>query len=171
MEAVADAQVKISQEEDRSASWRSDLEQTKAAVLNSLTSASGQRTYDHAIREFVAWYCSAPASPSTARLCSGTAFTWNNAGMRLSRLTFGSPRSGVWRTRHGGRHRCRRRQEVEVHQRDALSVRDKDSWQARTLPNVPQGDGERQAYLLDIVKKRGAAYPDILHFCARDVVT
>ena len=31
-----------------------DLEQSKAAVLNSLTSASGQRTYDHAIREFVA---------------------------------------------------------------------------------------------------------------------
>lgn len=37
-----------------------DLEQTKTAVLNSLTSASGQRTYDHAIREFVAWYCSEP---------------------------------------------------------------------------------------------------------------
>ena len=36
------------------------LEQTKAAVLNSLTSASGQRTYDHAIREFVTWYCSEP---------------------------------------------------------------------------------------------------------------
>jgi len=32
----------------------------KTAVLNSLTSASGQRTYDHAIREFVAWYCSEP---------------------------------------------------------------------------------------------------------------
>ena len=31
-----------------------DLEQAKTAVLNSLTSASGQRTYDHAIREFVA---------------------------------------------------------------------------------------------------------------------
>ena len=29
-------------------------------VLNSLSSASGQRTYEHAIREFVAWYCSAP---------------------------------------------------------------------------------------------------------------
>ena len=29
-----------------------DLEQTKAAVLDSLTSASAQRTYDHAIREF-----------------------------------------------------------------------------------------------------------------------
>ena len=37
-----------------------DLEQAKAAVLNSLTSASGQRTYDHAIREFVSWYCSEP---------------------------------------------------------------------------------------------------------------
>src|SRR3954463_10929787 len=37
-----------------------DLEQSKAAVLNSLTSVSGQRTYDHAIREFVAWYCSEP---------------------------------------------------------------------------------------------------------------
>src|SRR5262245_283242 len=31
-----------------------DLEQAKTAVLSSLTSASGQRTYDHAIREFVA---------------------------------------------------------------------------------------------------------------------
>ena len=28
-----------------------DLEHAKTAVLNSLTSASGQRTYDHAIRE------------------------------------------------------------------------------------------------------------------------
>src|SRR4051794_22936186 len=37
-----------------------DLEQAKTAVLNSLTSASGQRTYDHAIREFVGWYCSEP---------------------------------------------------------------------------------------------------------------
>ena len=37
-----------------------DLEQSKTAVLNTLTSASGQRTYDHAIREFVAWYCSEP---------------------------------------------------------------------------------------------------------------
>ena len=37
-----------------------DLEHAKAAVLNSLTSASGQRTYDHAIREFVTWYCSEP---------------------------------------------------------------------------------------------------------------
>jgi hypothetical protein len=37
-----------------------DLEQTKSAVLNSLSSKSGQRTYDHAINEFVDWYCSEP---------------------------------------------------------------------------------------------------------------
>ena len=37
-----------------------DLEHAKTAVLNSLTSAGGQRTYDHAIREFVAWCCSEP---------------------------------------------------------------------------------------------------------------
>ena len=37
-----------------------DLEQAKTAVLNSLSSASGQRTYEHAIREFVGWYCSEP---------------------------------------------------------------------------------------------------------------
>jgi len=37
---------------------------------------------------------------------------------------------------------------------------DKDSWQARTLPNVPQDDGERQSYLLDIVKQRNIAVAD-----------
>ena len=37
-----------------------DLKQAKSAVLSSLTSASGQRTYDHAITEFVRWYCSEP---------------------------------------------------------------------------------------------------------------
>ena len=37
-----------------------DLEHAKSAVLNTLTSKSGQRTYDHAITEFVEWYCSEP---------------------------------------------------------------------------------------------------------------
>ncbi len=37
-----------------------DLEQSKASVLNSLTSKSGQRTYDRAITDFVDWYCSEP---------------------------------------------------------------------------------------------------------------
>jgi LmbE family N-acetylglucosaminyl deacetylase len=37
---------------------------------------------------------------------------------------------------------------------------DEDSWQGRTLPNVPRGDRERAAYLLDIVKKRNMAIAD-----------
>jgi hypothetical protein len=37
-----------------------DLEQSKSAVLNSLTSRSSQRSYDQAIREFIEWYCSEP---------------------------------------------------------------------------------------------------------------
>ena len=37
---------------------------------------------------------------------------------------------------------------------------DEDSWQGRTLPNVPKGDRERAAYLLDIVKKRNIAIAD-----------
>ena len=45
-----------------------DLEQSKSAVLNGLTSASSKRSYDHAIREFIDWYCSEPrlASNRTA---------------------------------------------------------------------------------------------------------
>jgi site-specific recombinase XerD len=37
-----------------------DLEFSKTAVLNSLSSADGQRGYSHAIDEFVDWYCSEP---------------------------------------------------------------------------------------------------------------
>ena len=37
-----------------------DLEQSKSAVLNSLTSRSSQRTYDHAIRQFIEWHYSEP---------------------------------------------------------------------------------------------------------------
>ena len=37
-----------------------DLEQSKADVLNNLTSKSGQRRYDRAITDFVDWYCSEP---------------------------------------------------------------------------------------------------------------
>ena len=43
-----------------------DLEQTKTAVLNSLTSASGQRTYDHAIVSSSPGNARSRASLSTA---------------------------------------------------------------------------------------------------------
>src|ERR1700751_4305871 len=37
-----------------------DLEQSKSAVMNSLTLSSSKRSYDYAIREFIDWYCSEP---------------------------------------------------------------------------------------------------------------
>lgn len=36
------------------------MEHSKAAVLNSLPSLSSRRAYDHAIRDFIDWYCSEP---------------------------------------------------------------------------------------------------------------
>ena len=56
-----------------------DLEQAKTAVLNSLTSASGQRTYEHAIGEFVAWYARSHVSRSTAPSFSAIGSTSSNA--------------------------------------------------------------------------------------------
>src|SRR5450755_5105213 len=37
-----------------------DLEQSKNAVVNSLSAASSQESYRHAIDEFIGWYCSEP---------------------------------------------------------------------------------------------------------------
>ena len=37
-----------------------DLDQAKSAVLNSLPSKESQRSYRHAMEEFIAWYCSEP---------------------------------------------------------------------------------------------------------------
>ena len=49
-----------------------DLDHCKLAVLNSLDSAASRRAYEHAIDQFIAWYClllgtaPSPASPSIA---------------------------------------------------------------------------------------------------------
>ena len=64
-----------------------DLEQSKAAVLNSSTSASGQRTYDHAIREFVAWYCSEPRIAFNRTVVLRYRTTSDSGTMRRRRLT------------------------------------------------------------------------------------
>jgi hypothetical protein len=37
-----------------------DLEHSKTAILNSLPSLSSRCSYDHAIRNFIDWYCSEP---------------------------------------------------------------------------------------------------------------
>jgi hypothetical protein len=37
-----------------------DLDHSKVAVLNSLTSPRSRRVYQYAIEQFIAWYCSEP---------------------------------------------------------------------------------------------------------------
>ena len=44
-----------------------DLEQSKSAVLNTLTSKSGQRSYARAMTDFVHWFVQNRASHSTAQ--------------------------------------------------------------------------------------------------------
>jgi hypothetical protein len=76
-----------------------DLEQTKTAVLNSLTSSNGQRTYDHAIREFVAWYCSEPRLAFNRTVVLRYRIHLEQGGYAPARSTFVSPRFGGSRTR------------------------------------------------------------------------
>ena len=76
-----------------------DLEHAKTAVLNSLTSASGQRTYDHAIREFVAWYCSEPRLAFNRTVVLRYRIHLEQRKYAPPRSIFGSPRSGGSRTR------------------------------------------------------------------------
>ena len=76
-----------------------DLEHAKTAVLNSLSSASGQRTYEHAIREFVAWYCSEPRLAFNRTVVLRYRFASNSAATLRRRSTYGWPRFAASRTR------------------------------------------------------------------------
>ena len=62
-----------------------DLEQSKSAVMNSLTSASSKRSYDHAIREFIE--LQSLDSPSTGRWSHDTALPSNSTHMLRRRST------------------------------------------------------------------------------------
>jgi hypothetical protein len=67
--------------------------------LEHLTSASGQRTYDHAIREFVVWYCSEPRLAFNRTDVLRYRIHLEQRGYPPATITFGSPRFGAWRTR------------------------------------------------------------------------
>jgi hypothetical protein len=76
-----------------------DLEQIKTAVLNSLTSASGQRTYDHANREFVGWYCSEPRLAFNRTVVLGIGSTSSSGSTHRPRSISGSRLCAGSRTR------------------------------------------------------------------------
>ena len=76
-----------------------DLEQSKSAVLNSLTSPSSQRTYDHAIREFIEWYCSEPRLAFNKTVVTRYRISLASSIMHLPPSICGSRQSEGWRTR------------------------------------------------------------------------
>jgi hypothetical protein len=67
-----------------------DLEQSKAAVLNSLTSKSGQRTYDRAITDLSIGTARNHGFRLTEPSFSDTGSFSNRSAMRQRRSTFGS---------------------------------------------------------------------------------
>ena len=69
-----------------------DLEHAKTAVLNSLTSASGNEPTTTRFASSSPGTVRSPVSRSTALSCSGTGFTSNNANMHRPRSIYGSPR-------------------------------------------------------------------------------
>src|SRR5271163_2638445 len=73
-----------------------DLEQSKSAVLNSLTSPSSQRTYDHAIREFIEWYYSEPRLAFNKLSLPGTESLSNSSIMRPPPSICASRQSEGW---------------------------------------------------------------------------
>src|SRR6266496_3000807 len=68
-----------------------DLEQAKSAVLNTLTSVSGQRRYEHAINDFVEWYCSEPRLAFNRTGVLRYRIDWNRKG------TLRTPSICAWR--------------------------------------------------------------------------
>jgi integrase len=76
-----------------------DLEQSKTAVLNSLTSRSGQRTYDRAITDFVDWYCSEPRLAFNRTVVLRYRIFLERNCTHRRRSTSAWPPSDAWRTR------------------------------------------------------------------------
>src|ERR1017187_7741512 len=68
-----------------------DLEQSKSAVPNSLASQSSRRSYDHAIREFIDWYCSEPRLAFNKTVFTATASLLSRRTTLLRLSTSGSP--------------------------------------------------------------------------------
>src|SRR3954452_13385511 len=65
-----------------------DLEQSKTAVLDSLTSPSSRRSYDHAIREFTDWYCSERGLAFNKTVVTRIGSFWSRHTMQPPQSTF-----------------------------------------------------------------------------------
>jgi hypothetical protein len=70
-----------------------DLDHSKLAVLNSLTTSSSRRVYQYAMEQFIAWYCSVTMiTASYCSRCSSGVFTMPRLYLR-PRSTYESMRT------------------------------------------------------------------------------
>jgi hypothetical protein len=76
-----------------------DREQSKSAVLNSLTSRSSERSYDHAIRKCIDWYCSEPRVAFNKTVVTRYRISLEQANMPPPRSTCTSPPFAGWGTK------------------------------------------------------------------------
>src|SRR5437660_10829747 len=75
-----------------------DLDNAKAAVLASLHSPESQRSYRHAIDEFVGWYCSEPRLSFNKTVVTRYRIHLEDRRRREPRMSDAQP-CADWRTR------------------------------------------------------------------------
>jgi hypothetical protein len=76
-----------------------DLDHSKLAVLNSLTSPNSRRVYQHAIEKFIAWYCSEPRLAFNRIVLVRYRIHWSRAHWQRTRSTSTSRPCGGWHMR------------------------------------------------------------------------
>lgn len=73
-----------------------ELQQSKAAVLNTLASVHSRRSYQYAIERFIAWYCGEPRLAFNRSVVVQYRSFLESLCLPALRSTFVSPRSGYW---------------------------------------------------------------------------
>jgi len=78
-----------------------DLDQAKMAVLASLCSPGSRRCYEHAMVEFIDWYCSEPRLGFNKGVVTRYRMHLEARGLPACFVMSSSPKSEVRRTRPG----------------------------------------------------------------------
>jgi hypothetical protein len=103
-----------------------ELEQSKAAVLSTLSSVHSRRSYKHAIERFISWYCDEPRLAFNRSAVVQYRSSLESLCLSGERSTFIYPRSGDWRMnqlRAGGSARNSLLESGELRESRALGGR------------------------------------------------
>jgi len=76
-----------------------ELDQTKRSVLNSLASLQSRRSYQHAMEEFIDWYCSEPRLALNRGVVLRLGCNWKLGNLRQRPSMYDWPPCGGWFTK------------------------------------------------------------------------